>query len=485
MTRPLAGLLLDELIEDGNILDAKKVRRRFRLGYPLWFILEEELGQEDAIRLLSRHTSLPVLEDDASIPELLDTARCPDPSILKARRWAPLADGRVLVADPFIPLPDTELLENEMWLAPASRIDAALKVAFPSNEEDPKKLRRLGRLLLDAGAIDEEDLALALDEQERSGGRLGEILLAQGVVDATVMTKVLAERFGLPAVEEGEIPKPLLPAHQARVWQAVALANPSEAAEAIEPEAPLPVAFADPTPEVVEAVQEYLGRRIQPRMVGNQMLNALFGAIYAEDDVRDAVKGLFEKTPHFSAFGSRLSPPQILVSSIVGFLTILGLFVNFFFTVVVATTVASILYILYTLYRLYTAWHGWKAEATLRPSPDDLRSLDERELPVYTMLLPVFKEKPSTMRTLFEALGRFDYPKHKLDGILLMEGDDEQTRRAWRRSACPAGSAPYPFPKAKASTKTREKVRSEPLESLAGSRCSRCRPANPGPNQKL
>ena len=29
------------------------------------------------------------------------------------------------------------------------------------------------------------------------------------------------------------------------------------------------------------------------------------------------------------------------------------------------------------------------------------------------------------MRALFDALSRLDYPKHKLDGVLLVEADDD------------------------------------------------------------
>ena len=56
--------------------------------------------------------------------------------------------------------------------------------------------------------------------------------------------------------------------------------------------------------------------------------------------------------------------------------------------------------------------------------------MDGRELPAYTILLPVFREKPETLRTLFRALSELDYPKHKLNGLLLVEDDDLQTQEA-------------------------------------------------------
>jgi cellulose synthase/poly-beta-1,6-N-acetylglucosamine synthase-like glycosyltransferase len=101
-----------------------------------------------------------------------------------------------------------------------------------------------------------------------------------------------------------------------------------------------------------------------------------------------------------------------------------------FFPAVVAVGVASVLYIFYILFRLYATWVGWRAGSTLCPSAEDLRDLDEHGLPVYTVLLPVYGEKPSTLRELFSSLSKLDYPKQKLDGLLLVEADDTGTQEA-------------------------------------------------------
>ncbi len=53
-------------------------------------------------------------------------------------------------------------------------------------------------------------------------------------------------------------------------------------------------------------------------------------------------------------------------------------------------------------------------------------------MPSYTILLPVFREKPSTMRALFQSMSDLEYPKQKLNGLLLLEADDGQTYDAIR-----------------------------------------------------
>ncbi len=57
--------------------------------------------------------------------------------------------------------------------------------------------RRIGELLKAAGLVTEEQLAEALDEQERSAGRLGEILVRRGVVGELQVTQVLSNQLSV------------------------------------------------------------------------------------------------------------------------------------------------------------------------------------------------------------------------------------------------------------------------------------------------
>ena len=64
--------------------------------------------------------------------------------------------------------------------------------------------RPLGELLAAAGLVTEGELALALAEQERSGGRLGAILVARGAVSRVGLDDVLVERHhGSVELESG------------------------------------------------------------------------------------------------------------------------------------------------------------------------------------------------------------------------------------------------------------------------------------------
>ena len=422
--------LLEELYGEGQLFDLDKARTRLKLGYPTWLILDD-LVKEGVVDVLSRASGLPVLGERLT-GELLDTD-CADAigiQLLKARRWVPLANGQLAIADPFATLPDESIAgSHNLCIAPAREIDAVLGAAFPVEEARTKDDRRLGRLLMDARHVSEKALAIALDEQERSGGRLGDILLAHGAVDAQTLTNVLADELNLPILQPGEKPEPLLSAHQARIWRAVALSGRS--GEITSRRAEVPVAFSDPSPAAVEAIQNQLQCPVQPKLTDEETLNCLLAEAYAEQDIEDVTSSLLKHKPHYSAYRNKLSQAQLVVGVVLTLaLLSSGIAVDILFPVVITVAVATTLYISAMIFRLYTSWIGWTHESTLRPFPEDLRNLNERDLPVYTVLLPVYGEKPSTLRELFKALSNLSYPRQKLDGLLLVEADDDRTQEA-------------------------------------------------------
>lgn len=59
----------------------------------------------------------------------------------------------------------------------------------------------LGTLLLRVGAIDPEQLEIALAEKERSPRRLGEILVEWGWVPSVAIARALAEQYDIPFLD--------------------------------------------------------------------------------------------------------------------------------------------------------------------------------------------------------------------------------------------------------------------------------------------
>ena len=59
---------------------------------------------------------------------------------------------------------------------------------------------KLGDMLLKAGLISQDQLALALDHQDKNGGRIGYNLVKLGFTSEEEITNLLSEQFGVPVI---------------------------------------------------------------------------------------------------------------------------------------------------------------------------------------------------------------------------------------------------------------------------------------------
>ena len=69
-----------------------------------------------------------------------------------------------------------------------------------SDSDDEKKKKRLGEMLLEAGYIDEIQLAVALGQQKQYGGKLGIQLLKLGFVPERTLADILKQQLGITLV---------------------------------------------------------------------------------------------------------------------------------------------------------------------------------------------------------------------------------------------------------------------------------------------
>lgn len=79
--------------------------------------------------------------------------------------------------------------------------------------ESKVALRRLGEVLLAEGSITEDQLAAAVEEQERTGKRLGEILLARRSVSRLELGNAITEQHAdgrRPQASQAAKPPPAL-----------------------------------------------------------------------------------------------------------------------------------------------------------------------------------------------------------------------------------------------------------------------------------
>ncbi len=95
-------------------------------------------------------------------------------------------------------------------------------------------------------------------------------------------------------------------------------------------------------------------------------------------------------------------------------------------------------YLVFTLYKLALTRLSVARAAELRLTPADCAALPEEELPVYSILVPMYRE-PESLAGLVAALAAMDYPKDRLDVQLLLEEDDDETRAAAAAIELPPG----------------------------------------------
>ena len=143
----------------------------------------------------------------------------------------------------------------------------------------------LGTLLLRVGAIDPEQLEIALTEKERSPRRLGEILVEWGWVSSVEIAKALAEQYGMPFLDLSET----------EVEHEAAMLLPEEAARRLQalpvrflPDRLVLVGLADPTDVLAaEELRSLLGTGVCLNVVDIDALEAAFSRLYGERVLAD------------------------------------------------------------------------------------------------------------------------------------------------------------------------------------------------------
>lgn len=144
--------------------------------------------------------------------------------------------------------------------------------------------------------------------------------------------------------------------------------------------------------------------------------------------LHQSTRGLFELAPEFSAFRT-LTDGQRRGLIIVGVVLTIGLALVTQVTLIILATTLTVVYTAVLLFRIKLfrlAIEGTSLNGTVIDIPDE-EALAASDLPIYTILVPAYREGSAVIERLIESLERIDYPRHLLDVKLLLEEDDEHT----------------------------------------------------------
>lgn len=89
----------------------------------------------------------------------------------------------------------------------------------------------------------------------------------------------------------------------------------------------------------------------------------------------------------------------------------------------------TLMYLAALIYRLAIFWLSFRSPEVATVTDEEARSLSDDELPVYTILVPAYRE-PSVIAAVIDRLSELEYPARKLDIRLLLETDDTETIEA-------------------------------------------------------
>lgn len=283
---------------------------------------------------------------------------------------------------------------------------------------------RLGETLASRGLVSEQQLGEAVAEQSRTGSRIGEVLVHGGALEETELLRVLSEQLDMPTVDLSDFdaeraPRDVLPDEMCQRLQCVPIAIDGDS---------IYLAVADRLGADEAEVASYSGRRVQQFLAPTNEIARLQRQINSDRYTETATHNLRERFPDSSAHEVLSGGQKVLLIALC-LVFLVFLIWQPVATLVVVFALLAIFYALTSAYKLIAGYAALGHRYLVNTDEETLAAMDERSLPVYTVLVPLFREAP-VIPYLVAGIESLDYPKTKLDVRLLCEEDDEETIEA-------------------------------------------------------
>jgi hypothetical protein len=168
--------------------------------------------------------------------------------------------------------------------------------------------RRLGEMLIEAGAIDATQLQSALGHQRRWGGKLGQALVELGLATEAQLVEALSRKFGFELVDVAALtPSPQLEAALRLVPRDLALRQ--TLIPVASDSSSITVAMADPSNiGVVDELAFRAGRRVKVALAGDREITAAVRRLYFGEEERITAIAL-DVPPPLPARAATTPPP--------------------------------------------------------------------------------------------------------------------------------------------------------------------------------
>lgn len=123
----------------------------------------------------------------------------------------------------------------------------------------------------------------------------------------------------------------------------------------------------------------------------------------------------------------RLSIGQKFFFVALGLGLLTALIINWYITLIVIIAALTVLYFTDLLFNLYLIFRSFSESPEIVVTPEEITLADsQREWPMYSIFCPLYKEW-NVLPQFVTAISKMDYPKDKLQVMLLLEEDDQET----------------------------------------------------------
>lgn len=303
----------------------------------------------------------------------------------------------------------------------------------------------LGQILLAEEALTQEELDAALARQDLTGERLGEILVANGVVDPELISRAVASQRRLGYADLANDPPdpaacdpaflPVYLKHRLVPWRKVgslvcfATAEPDRAQAALD-ELSLPHAIAF----VVVASQ---------RAIDQALLDLM---------PRETADRAATLTPPEWSVRTLDNQRQAFVACLAGLAVAAAMIPTL--ALAAGGVILFLLNALTTVTRLAAGIASFRQEPKQTDRGDAVILAKHRPTPRLSVLIPLYDE-PTMIPKIVRALSATDYPRERLDVKLLLEDGDVATRAAVSESLLPPWVSVLILPDGEPRTKPR------------------------------
>lgn len=279
-------------------------------------------------------------------------------------------------------------------------------------------------MLVDSGLLEPRRLGTVRSQMYQTGTNELAFVYSEGLVAESPLFRALAEFHGLPflATPEDWLEPVVEPAEieccLKHVWVRLRDARGRTFVAA---------APRDPSARSLRhlGVEGAAGQRVIDCIAPPSVVRALIDSMARDDLSELATGGLGHVAPRFSA-SRRLVPWQAGALAVLFAGSALGIWFAPAWATIVAGAIFGAVFFSVSVFRLaiFIAAFGPR-----RPCPALREQGADIALPVYTLLVPLYREAAIVPQTV-AALRDLDYPRARLDIKLILEDDDRETRAA-------------------------------------------------------